>query len=164
MPTRYKNLWTVAFSHCQALNFPFKKFVICHLSSSQNFVNSIFTSTNLWTVIFLSLHCQAFTNKTYFYFFFPFFFSNIWTSILHFALIIIKKLSCDWQHKFNRSNWVQSICKNRPGSICCQVTPPMQSGRVTHVVLKWSKYSSFPPMISSILHWANCPNSNGRLP
>ena len=73
MPTRYKNLWTVAFSHCQALNLPFKKFVICHLSSSQNFVNSIFTSTNLWTVIFLSLHCQAFTNKTYVYFFFPFF-------------------------------------------------------------------------------------------
>ena len=90
MPTLYKNLWTVTFSHCQALNLPFRKFVICHLSSSQNFVNSIFTSTNLWTVIFLSLHCQAFTNKTYFYFFFPFFFSNIWTSILHFALIIIK--------------------------------------------------------------------------
>ena len=95
----------LTFSHCQALNLPFRKFVICHLSSSQNFVNSIFTSTNLWTVIFLSLHCQAFTNKTYVYFFFPFF-SNIWTSILHNCIDHNSKLSCTWQHKFNRSNWV----------------------------------------------------------
>ena len=33
----------------------------------------------------------------------------------HFALIIIIKLSCNWQHKFNRSNWVWQFAKNGRG-------------------------------------------------
>ena len=64
MPTLYKNLWTVIFSHCQALNLPFKKFVICNLSSSQKFVNCNFYFNKFVNCNFLSLHCQTQSPQT----------------------------------------------------------------------------------------------------
>ena len=48
--------------------------------------------------------------------------------------------------------------------ICCQVTPPMQSGRVTHVALNDLSIVHFTQWFPQLSQWANCPNSNGRLP
>ena len=90
MPTLYKNLWTVTFSHCQTLNLPFKKFVICNLSSSQKFVNCNFHFNKLVNCNFSFTTLSGIHKQNILLLLLSLLISNIWTSILHFALIIIK--------------------------------------------------------------------------
>ena len=103
---------------------------------------------------------------------------NIWKTFLHTQNIALNSPKFKTKSKnFCQRYFWKKVCLNSHIMLteCCLspkiLTRYMLSSSTTNAIMQghpcgpeWSKYSSFPPNDFHNFQWANCPNSNGRLP